>query len=230
MYIEFLKSWKKIQKMSAVKENIEKIKDEIDSTQAKLIAVSKYVSLEKIVEAYDAGIRDFAESKAIDAIEKINQLPKDIRWHFIGHLQTNKVKKVTGRFELIHSVDSYKLASSISAFAKSLGITQKILLQLNLANEEQKSGFSKTEIKKTFGDILKLENIKVEGLMMMAPYTNDEDYLYGLFKELSELKKELSSKFSYEMKELSMGMSNDYAQAVKAGSTMIRIGSKLFNS
>lgn len=216
--------------MSSVRENIEKIKSEISSTNAKLIAVSKYVSIDKIKEAYEAGIRDFAESKAVDALEKIEALPKDIRWHFIGHLQTNKVKKVTGNFELIHSVDSYRLASSISVFAKSHELVQKILLQVNLAQEEQKSGFSLQELEENFAQIIILENIKVEGLMMMAPYTNDEVYLAELFERMSNLKRELSSKHSYELKELSMGMSNDYLLAAKAGATMIRIGSKIFNS
>lgn len=216
--------------MSSVRENIEKIKSEISSTNAKLIAVSKYVSIDKIKEAYEAGIRDFAESKANDALEKIEILPKDIRWHFIGHLQTNKVKKVTGNFELIHSVDSYRLASSISAFAKNHDLVQKILLQVNLAQEEQKSGFSKQELEEDFAQIITLDNIHVEGLMMMAPYTDDKAYLGRLFEDMSNLKKELSSKHSYELKELSMGMSNDYPLAVKSGATMIRIGSKIFNS
>ena len=216
--------------MSSVKENIGKIKSEISSTHAKLIAVSKYVSIDKIKEAYEAGIRDFAESKTVDALEKIEILPKDIRWHFIGHLQTNKVKKVVGNFELIHSVDSYRLASSISVFAKNHELTQKILLQVNLAQEEQKSGFSLQGLEENFAQIIMLENIEVEGLMMMAPYTNDEVYLAELFEEMSNLKKELSLKYSYELKELSMGMSNDYLIAAKAGATMIRIGSKIFNS
>ena len=216
--------------MSSVRENIEKIKSEISSTNAKLIAVSKYVSIDKIKEAYEAGIRDFAESKANDALEKIEILPKDIRWHFIGHLQTNKVKKVTGNFELIHSVDSYRLASSISAFAKNHDLVQNVLLQVNLAQEEQKSGFSKQELEEDFAQIITLDNIHVEGLMMMAPYTDDKAYLSRLFEDMSNLKKELSSKHSYELKELSMGMSNDYPLAVKAGATMIRIGSKIFNS
>lgn len=216
--------------MSSVRENIEKIKSEISSTNAKLIAVSKYVSIDKIKEAYEAGIRDFAESKANDALEKIEILPKDIRWHFIGHLQTNKVKKVTGNFELIHSVDSYRLASSISAFAKNHDLVQNVLLQVNLAQEEQKSGFSKQELEENFAQIITLDNIHVEGLMMMAPYTDDKAYLGRLFEDMSNLKKELSSKHSYELKELSMGMSNDYPLAVKAGATMIRIGSKIFNS
>lgn len=216
--------------MSSVRENIEKIKSEISSTNAKLIAVSKYVSIDKIKEAYEAGIRDFAESKANDALEKIEILPKDIRWHFIGHLQTNKVKKVTGNFELIHSVDSYRLASSISAFAKNHDLVQNVLLQVNLAQEEQKSGFSKQELEEDFAQIITLDNIHVEGLMMMAPYTDDKAYLGRLFEDMSNLKKDLSSKHSYELKELSMGMSNDYPLAVKAGATMIRIGSKIFNS
>ena len=211
--------------MSSVRENIEKIKSEISSTNAKLIAVSKYVSIDKIKEAYEAGIRDFAESKANDALEKIEILPKDIRWHFIGHLQTNKVKKVTGNFELIHSVDSYRLA-----FAKNHDLVQNVLLQVNLAQEEQKSGFSKQELEEDFAQIITLDNIHVEGLMMMAPYTDDKVYLGRLFEDMSNLKKDLSSKHSYELKELSMGMSNDYPLAVKAGATMIRIGSKIFNS
>lgn len=218
----------------SIKENIERIKSEVCSSNAKIIAVSKYVSIEKMKEAYEAGLRDFAESKVNDALEKINQLPEDmkknIKWHFIGHLQTNKVKKVVGHFDLIHSVDSYKLASNISAFAAKENLVQPILLQVNIANEEQKFGFSPQELRELFAQIIKLENIKVEGLMMMAPLSDDENLLSELFEGMSKLKLELCTNSGYAMSELSMGMSNDYLLAAQKGSTMIRVGSKIFNS
>jgi pyridoxal phosphate enzyme (YggS family) len=218
--------------MSTIADNINNIRDELKGYEGRIIAVSKYVTAQDMVEAYQAGIRDFAESKAIDALEKINSLPEDMKkdctWHFIGHLQTNKVKKVVGNFEFIHSVDSLKLAKTISEFAKEKGLTQKILLQVNIADEETKFGFSSEELFAGFADVIKLENISVEGLMTMAPYTGDESYLASLFKGVKELKNKLECSSGYSLKELSMGMSNDYFIAAKEGSTMIRVGTKIF--
>ncbi|MDD3419994.1 MAG: YggS family pyridoxal phosphate-dependent enzyme [Candidatus Gastranaerophilales bacterium] len=218
--------------MSMIADNIKNIRDELNGYQGRIIAVSKYVDAQDMVQAYEAGIRDFAESKAQDALVKIESLPKDMEkdctWHFIGHLQTNKVKKVVGNFEYIHSVDSLKLAETISVFAKEKGLTQKILLQVNIADEETKFGFSSKELFEALPKIIKLENIQVEGLMTMAPYTGDDAYLASLFHQVKELKEKLECNFGLSLKELSMGMSNDYVIAAKEGSTMLRVGTKIF--
>lgn len=218
--------------MSSIADNIKNIRDELSGYKGRVIAVSKYVSVQDMQEAYDAGLRDFAESKAQDALAKIDSLRDDIKedciWHFIGHLQTNKVKKVVGNFDFIHSVDSLKLVRVINDLASEKGLVQKILLQVNIADEESKFGFSSEELFEVFPEIIKLENISVEGLMMMAPFCGDEAYLLSLFRGVKMLKEKLEGAFGLSLIELSMGMSNDYLLAAKEGSTMVRIGTKIF--
>lgn len=215
-----------------VKNNLLQIQEDIAPYKPNIIAVTKYFDESAIIEAYNAGLRDFAESRVIEAIAKINNLPEEIRnnskFHFIGHLQTNKVKKAVGTFDYIHSVDSFKLAKTISDDAHSIGKIQNILLQVNNANEEQKFGFSTKEIFEVFISIKELPNIKIAGLMNMAPLGASEDELNRLFEEVFQIKQKLEKEFNYPLKELSMGMSQDYKIAVKHGATMLRIGRKLF--
>lgn len=216
-----------------VKENLSKIQEEIAPYRPNIIAVTKYFDEEAIEEAYKAGLRNFGESRTIEAIEKIGKLPSEVRnnsiFHFIGHLQSNKVKKTVEHFDFIHSVDSLKLAESISAAAKAFGKVQKILLQLNNAGEVQKSGFSKEELLEVFPEIIKLDGVKVEGLMNMAPLGADDKTLFELFSDVANIKKLLEEKYNCKMKELSMGMSQDYRIAAQCGATMLRIGRKLFS-
>ncbi len=215
-----------------VRANLLQIQEDIAPYKPNIIAVTKYFDENAMVEAYNAGMRDFAESRAIEAVEKINNLPTEIRnnsnFHFIGHLQTNKVKKVVQNFDYIHSVDSLKLAKAISDEAQAIGKIQKILLQVNNANEEQKFGFSKEEIFEEFSKIKALSSIEIVGIMNMAPLGASEDELDKLFADVYNIKKELEKEFNCELKELSMGMSQDYKVAVRHGSTMLRIGRKLF--
>ena len=215
-----------------VKENLLQIQEDIAPYKPNIIAVTKYFDENVIISAYQAGLRDFAESRVIEAVEKINSLPKDIKensnFHFIGHLQTNKVKKVVRNFDYIHSVDSLKLANVISQEAQALGKTQKILLQINNAEEEQKFGFSKTEIFEVFQEIKKLQSVEILGLMTMAPLQAEEALLNKLFSEIAEIKSLLEEKNNCVIKEISMGMSRDYKVAVRHGATMLRIGRKLF--
>lgn len=215
-----------------VRANLLQIQEDIAPYKPNIIAVTKYFDENAMVEAYNAGMRDFAESRAIEAVEKINNLPTEIRnnsnFHFIGHLQTNKVKKVVQNFDYIHSVDSLKLAKAISDEAQAIGKIQKILLQVNNANEEQKFGFSKEEIFEEFSKIKALSSIEIVGIMNMAPLGASEDELDRLFADVYNIKKELEKEFNCELKELSMGMSQDYKVAVRHGSTMLRIGRKLF--
>ena len=215
-----------------VRANLLQIQEDIAPYKPNIIAVTKYFDENAMIEAYNAGLRDFAESRAIEAVEKINNLPTDVRnnsrFHFIGHLQTNKVKKVVPNFDYIHSVDSLKLAKAISDEAQAIGKVQKILLQVNNANEEQKFGFSKDEIFEGFPKIKALPSIEIAGIMNMAPLGASEEELNKLFGDVFNIKKELEQEFNCELKELSMGMSQDYKIAVKNGSTMLRIGRKLF--
>ena len=216
-----------------VKENLSKIQEEIAPYRPNIIAVTKYFDEEAIEEAYNAGLRNFGESRTIEAIEKIEKLPAEVRnnstFHFIGHLQSNKVKKTVEHFDFIHSVDSLNLAESISAAAKTFGKVQKVLLQLNNAGEIQKSGFSKEELFEVFPEIIKLDGIKVEGLMNMAPLGADDKTLFELFSDVANTKRLLEEKYNCKMNELSMGMSQDYRIAAQCGATMLRIGRKLFS-
>lgn len=218
---------------NTVKKNLSQIQEEIAPYKPNIIAVTKYFGQDAIIAAYEAGLRDFGESRAIEATEKINQLPEEVRknsrFHFIGHLQTNKVKKAVENFDYIHSIDSVKLAEAVSQAALSAGKVQKILLQLNNANEVQKFGLSKDELLSVFAEIQKLDGIEIVGLMNMAPLEADENELETLFKDVISTKKMLEEKYNCNLKEVSMGMSQDYAVAARSGATMLRIGRKLFS-
>ena len=215
-----------------VRENLLQIQEDIAPYKPNIIAVTKYFDEKAMIEAYNAGLRDFAESRAVEAVEKIENLPAEVRnnskFHFIGHLQTNKVKKVVTIFDYIHSVDSLKLAKAIADEAKLFGKVQNILLQVNNANEEQKFGFSKKEIFEVFPSIKELSSVSIAGIMNMAPLGASEEELNRLFEDVFNIKKELEQRFDCELRELSMGMSQDYKIAVKHCATMLRIGRKLF--
>lgn len=219
--------------MNTVQENLLKIREDIAPYTPNIIAVTKYFDESKIIEAYEAGLRDFGESKVIEAIEKIQKLPAGIkdnsRFHFIGHLQSNKVKKALGTFDYIDSVDSFKLAELISQEALAKGIKQKVLLQINNANEIQKFGFSKERVLEDFQQIQRLKGIEIKGLMNMGPLGLEKETLIELFKDIIKLRDELEKRFDCELKEISMGMSGDYKEALIAGATTIRLGRKLFS-
>ena len=205
-----------------IKDNIKSILDEISDYDAKLIAVSKTRTVEEILEAYESGIRDFGENHVQELVKKRELLPKDIRWHMIGHLQTNKVKDLLkDSVYLIHSVDSIKLAKEIN---KRSSIKQDILLEVNIGEEESKYGFKPNfdELKKVLDEIKELENINVVGLMCVAPNTDNPIDNKKYFDKLRLLNEKLG------LKVLSMGMSNDYDVAIKCGSTYIRVGTKIF--
>lgn len=216
-----------------VKKNLTRIQEEIAPYTPNIIAVTKYFGQDAIVAAYQAGVKDFGESRALEAIEKISQLPVEIKqnatFHFIGHLQTNKVKKVVEHFDCIHSVDSLKLANAISNAALEFGKVQNILLQLNNAHEVQKFGFDKDGLILSFPEIEKLEGVKVLGLMNMAPLGAPDNEIERLFKDVVATKNILEEKFQCSLPEVSMGMSQDYAIAARCGATMLRIGRKLFS-
>ena len=215
-----------------IKKNLLQIQEDIAPYRPNIIAVTKYFDGNAIIEAYNAGLRNFGESRVIEASEKINNLPQEIRknstFHFIGHLQTNKVKKAIEIFDYIHSVDSVKLAEKISEEAGEIGKVQKILVQINNAGEEQKFGLSKDEVFDVFARIIKLKNLDIKGVMNMAPLGAQDDELTRLFREIREIRDNLEKKFDCKLNDISMGMSQDYKIAAREGSTMLRIGRKLF--
>ena len=210
----------------SVKKNLEKILKDTENYNPTIIAVTKYYGINKMIEAFDAGLRNFGESKALEAVEKINKIDDTTKsqsiYHFIGHLQTNKVKYVVGNFDYIHSVDSLKLAQCINNEANKKGIKQKILIQVNNAHELQKFGVDPCELENLINEVKAMDSIELAGLMNIAPLSDDEQLLQKLFSQMRELKEK------FKLKELSMGMSKDYKIALKNGATMIRLGKILF--
>lgn len=218
--------------MNKVVENVEKIKSQIVPYKPTIIAVTKYFDETQIIKYYEMGFRNFGENRVKDAIAKIEKLPDEIvknsKFHLIGHLQTNKVKLAVGNFDLIHSVDSVKLAKLIDEEAKKKGIVQKILLQINNAEEEQKSGFSPDEIKVAFKEIMNFESVKILGVMNMAPIDSSDEELHQLFGNIKQIYDDLQFEFGVELEQISMGMSRDFKIALAEGATMIRLGRILF--
>ena len=210
----------------SVKKNLKKILKDTENYNPTIIAVTKYYGINKMIEAFDAGLRNFGESKALEAVEKINKIDDTTKsqsiYHFIGHLQTNKVKYVVGNFDYIHSVDSLKLAQCINNEANKKGIKQKILIQVNNAHELQKFGVDPCELENLINEVKAMDSIELTGLMNIAPLSDDEQLLQKLFSQMRELKEK------FKLKELSMGMSKDYKIALKNGATMIRLGKILF--
>jgi len=215
-----------------IKNNILTIRQNLPAN-CTLVAVSKTKPVDVIREAYEAGQRVFGENKAQELAAKVVALPKDIQWHMIGHLQTNKVKYIAPFVHLIHSVDSVKLLMEIDKQGKKAGRRIDCLLQVHIAEEETKFGFSEDEILNFLNeDILQtLTHINIIGLMGMATFTDSIDHVRKEFKRLKRFFEQLKTNILPEnvtMKELSMGMSNDYTIAIEEGSTMVRIGSALF--
>lgn len=215
-----------------ISETIHQINASLHET-TKLIAVSKTQGMDKIMEAYEAGQRDFGENKVQELVAKYEVLPKDIRWHMIGHLQSNKVKYIAPFVHLIHGVDSLKLLQEIDKQGKKIGRKIPCLLQFHIAQEESKFGFSMEEIKGILAsnDLADLNHIQLCGVMGMATFTENTSQIRQEFKDLASIFKVLKLQhFSAvePFKEISMGMSNDYPIAVEEGSTFIRVGSKIF--
>lgn len=195
-----------------------------------LIAVSKTRPVEELWDAYHAGALHFGENKVQELVDKIPQMPSDIHWHMIGHLQRNKVKYVVGKTELIHSVDSLRLAEEISKEAVKQNVTVQILIEVNVAQEESKFGVSAEETAEIAIEIAKLPGVRLKGLMTIAPYTDkaEDNRLY--FRKLKQLSVDIKSKNidNVSMDVLSMGMTGDYEVAVEEGSTCVRVGTGIF--
>lgn len=222
-----------------IQQNLQKVQDKIDDALAKagrtngeasLIAVSKTMPVSILMEAYEAGIRDFGENKVQELCDKYEQLPNDIRWHMIGHLQRNKVKYLIGKTVLIHSVDSLRLAEEISREAAKADTDVDILIEVNCAGEESKFGISPGETAMLVEEASKLPFIHIKGLMTIAPNTENPDDSRKYFRMLKQLSVDIRRKSvdNVSMDILSMGMTNDYEVAVAEGSTYVRVGTGIF--
>lgn len=218
--------------MEEVAHAISRYKEELETYHARLIAISKTKPNEMILKGYESGHRDFGENKVQELVTKHESLPKDIQWHMVGHLQRNKVKYIAPFVHLIHSVDSTRLLKEINKQAQKFDRVINVLLQVHIAKEETKFGFDEKEIRELFeGEVLaEFNNVKVIGLMGMATFTDNVKTVESEFAFLKELFEKLKTYElpNVEMKELSMGMTNDYRIALKNGSTMIRIGTAIF--
>jgi pyridoxal phosphate enzyme (YggS family) len=222
----------------SIAKQIADIQNELDQTKAKLIAVTKTRSIEELNSTYQAGILDFGENRVQELVEKQAQLPKDIRWHQIGHLQSNKVKYIAPFVHLIHTVDSLKLLVEINQQAIKNNRIIKCLFQIYIAQEETKFGLSPEELNEILDNpiLSELQNIQVVGLMGMASFTENRDQINKEFSSLTELFNTLKSNQkacqsgNVVWEELSMGMSGDYTLAAALGSTLVRIGSAIYGA
>lgn len=187
-----------------------------------LVVVTKNHPLQEIMPVYEQGFLDFGENRVQEALLKMEESPHDIRWHFIGHLQKNKISKILGKFHLIHSVDSFELAESLSRASHAANLVTNILLQVNVSEEATKQGLSPENWEKVKQELFSLPHLKIEGLMTMAPLTDDTALIRNVFQKLKKMRD------SWRLKHLSMGMSNDFEIAVEEGATLLRIGSAIF--
>lgn len=222
-----------------LKENLANVEKNIEQAcknagrsrdEVTLIAVSKTKPVEMLQEIYDENIRDFGENKVQELCSKMEQLPSDIRWHMIGHLQRNKVKYIVGKVELIHSVDTYRLAEEINIQAKKQNVIVPILVEVNIAHEESKFGISAEDAILLVEEISKLENIRIKGLMTIAPYVENPEDNRLYFRKIKQLSVDITNKNidNVFMEILSMGMTGDYMVAIEEGTTMVRVGTGIF--
>ncbi len=224
-----------------LKENLEYVESQIREAcersgrlreEVTLIAVSKTKPVSVLKEAYDLGVRVFGENKVQELADKYEELPKDIRWHMIGHLQRNKVKYIIDKVELIHSVDSLRLAETIEKEAAKHNITANILIEVNVAKEESKFGLMPEELDEFVSGVAKFPHIQVQGLMTIAPFVDDPEENRGIFQRLRKLSVDIAAKNvdNITMCILSMGMTNDYTVAVEEGAAMVRVGTGIFGA
>ena len=224
-----------------LKENLANVEKNIEQAcknagrnrnEVTLIAVSKTKPVEMLQEIYDENIRDFGENKVQELCSKMEQLPSDIRWHMIGHLQRNKVKYIVGKVELIHSVDTYRLAEEINIQAKKQNVIVPILVEVNIAHEESKFGISAEDAILLVEEISRLENIRIKGLMTIAPYVENPEDNRLYFRKIKQLSVDITNKNidNVSMEILSMGMTGDYEVAIEEGATMVRVGTGIFGA
>ncbi len=223
--------------MSDIRENLECIQQQIATAteksgrapdSAQLLAVSKTYPPEIIRQAFDAGQIHFGENRVQEALDKIPQLPAEIEWHLIGHLQKNKVRKVLPVCAWIHSVDSLKLAGGIDRIAGELNLKAKVYLQVNISHDDAKFGFSPAEIRQSLDQLANMEHLHIEGLMTIPEFSDDVEKTRPHFAALRELRDQLKINSDLPLPGLSMGMSHDFTVAIEEGATIVRVGSAIF--
>ena len=222
-----------------LRENLNQVEENIvnackkagrERNEVTLIAVSKTKPIEMLQEVYDAGVREFGENKVQEMCDKMEVLPKDIRWNMIGHLQTNKVKYLIGKTSLIHSVDSLHLAEEIEKQAAKKNVLVDILVEVNIANEASKFGTTKEDAIRLVREISRLSHLRIKGLMTIAPMVENPEDNRLYFRQIKELSVDIESQNidNVSMKVMSMGMTGDYMVAIEEGATMVRVGTGIF--
>ena len=220
--------------LAQVQKNINESCNKINRypNEVTLIAVSKTKPVEMLKEAYDAGARVFGENKVQEIVDKYDQMPSDVKWHMIGHLQRNKVKYIVDKVAMIHSVDSLRLAETIEKEAAKKAVIVPILIEVNVAQEESKFGLKPEEVLPLIEQIADFSHIRIKGLMTIAPYVDNAEENREIFRELKKLSVDIAAKNinNVTMSVLSMGMTGDYMVAVQEGSTMVRVGTGIFGA
>src|SRR2546425_11914865 len=223
--------------MSSISENLERVREQIAQAAGKvgravddieLVAISKTHDAAKVHEAIEAGQTLFGESRVQEARVKIPELPSNLRWHFVGHLQKNKIRHALQLFEMIHSVDSLGLAQDINRVAEEEGMHPRVLLQVNVAGAGSKFGFSPDKLREQMEELLALPRLSILGLMTIPPLAEEAEASRKYFVQLRELRDRLQSEFRVDLAQLSMGMTHDYAVAVEEGATLVRVGTAIF--
>jgi pyridoxal phosphate enzyme (YggS family) len=223
--------------MGTIAENLERVREQIAQAAAKasragdeiqLVAITKTHDAEKVREAIEAGQVLFGESRVQEARAKIPELPSNLRWHFVGHLQKNKIRHALPLFEMIHSVDSLALAEDINRIAEEEGLHPRVLLEVNVAGEGSKFGFLPEKLRNEMEALLALPRLSIEGLMTIPPIAEEAEASRKYFVDLRELRDALEKDFDLKLQQLSMGMTNDFAIAVEEGATLVRVGTAIF--
>ncbi len=223
----------------SIKNNLERTLERIDQSvlksgrkreEIRLVAVTKRIEANKIKEAIKCGVEILGENYIQEAKDKISQIQAGVEWHFIGHLQSRKARDAVELFDVIHSVDSFKLSKELNKRGEEKGKRVRILLQVNLSNEESKSGLKREEVLPLVEEVSELKSLILEGFMIMPPFFADPEDVRPFFRNLSVLRDEISNKTGLPLKELSMGMSHDFEVAIEEGSTIVRVGTAIFGS
>jgi pyridoxal phosphate enzyme (YggS family) len=223
--------------MSAVTENLERVREQIMQAATKagravddidLVAISKTHDAERVRAAYEAGQTLFGESRVQEARAKIPELPSSLRWHFVGHLQKNKIRQALPLFELFHSVDSLGLAQEMNRVAEDAGMHPRVLLEVNVSGEGSKFGFSPDKLRADMESLLGVSRLTIEGLMTIPPLAPEAEGSRRYFAQLRELRDALEKEFDVKLPQLSMGMTNDFPVAVEEGATLVRVGTAIF--
>jgi len=223
--------------MASIAENLEQVREQIAKAAAKagrpaddveLVAISKTHDAEKVREAIEAGQTLFGESRVQEARVKIPELPSNLHWHFVGHLQKNKIRHALPLFEIIHSLDSLALAQDINRIAEEEGLHPRVLLEVNVAGEGSKFGFTSEKLRAELESLLALPRLSILGLMTIPPIAEEADASRKYFVALRELRDRLQTEFHVDLAQLSMGMTNDYTVAVEEGATLVRVGTAIF--